>query len=65
MSEKIQWLISAFGLLLVMEGLMPFTTPRLWRQTMQQILSLSNVSIRTFGLVLMLVGTGIIWLIHQ
>jgi uncharacterized protein len=48
--------VMAFALMLVLEGLLPFLAPALWRDTFRRILQLSDGQIRFFGLASMLVG---------
>jgi hypothetical protein len=48
------WL--AFALTLVIEGLMPFLAPRVWRETFRRVTELSDGQIRFIGLTSMLVG---------
>lgn len=57
-------LLSAICLVFVFEGLLPFLAPRLWRRAMQQMLIQSDSSLRVFGLVSMLSGLGLLYLIH-
>jgi uncharacterized protein YjeT (DUF2065 family) len=52
---------TAFGLMLVFEGVMPFVSPEGWRNKMMQILSLHNGQIRFFGLACVLAGVLILW----
>ena len=40
----------AFALMLIIEGLLPFLAPNLWRDTFRRILLLSDGQIRFFGL---------------
>jgi uncharacterized protein len=47
---------SAFALVLVVEGLLPFFSPRLWRQMFEQALQLSDGQLRFIGLSSMLLG---------
>ena len=49
-------LLMAFALMLVLEGLLPFLAPALWRDTFRRILEFSDGQIRFFGLASMLVG---------
>jgi len=49
-------LLMAFALMLVLEGLLPFIAPALWRDTFRRILALSDGQIRFFGLASMTVG---------
>ena len=55
-------LLIALGLVFVMEGFTPFLAPRFWRHMMQQMLMQTDRSLRTFGLVSMLIGLGILYL---
>ena len=48
--------LMALALMLVVEGLLPFLAPRLWRDTFQRILKMSDGQIRFFGLSSMLAG---------
>jgi len=49
-------LLMAFALMLVIEGLLPFLAPNVWRETFRRILQLSDGQIRFFGLTSMLAG---------
>ncbi len=49
-------LLLAFALMLVIEGLLPFLAPRLWRETFRRVTELSDGQIRFIGLSSMLVG---------
>ena len=53
MSDRL-WL--ALALVLVLEGIVPFAWPALWRQTMLRLARLNNRQIRIIGLASMLVG---------
>jgi hypothetical protein len=46
----------AFALMLVIEGLLPFMAPAVWRETFRRIVQFSDGQIRFFGLVSMLAG---------
>lgn len=46
----------AFGLMLVLEGLMPFLAPRIWRQTFQRMIAMNDGQLRFVGLASMLGG---------
>lgn len=46
----------AFGLAMVLEGLMPAISPRSWRQAVDQIGRLPDQSVRRFGVVLIVAG---------
>ena len=47
--------LMAFALMLVIEGLLPFLAPTLWRETFRRITQMSDGQIRFFGLSSMIV----------
>jgi uncharacterized protein len=49
-------LLGALGLMLVLEGVLPFLSPGSWRQVFMRILGLSDGQIRFVGLSCMIVG---------
>ena len=49
-------LLMALALMLVIEGLLPFLAPRLWRETFRRLMLLTDGQIRFFGLTSMLAG---------
>ena len=49
-------LLAAFALYLVIEGLLPFISPRNWKQSIEMIAQLSDSQLRVFGLVSMVAG---------
>ena len=49
-------LLLAFALMLVIEGVMPFVVPRVWRETFRRVTELSDGQIRFIGLSSMLFG---------
>ena len=49
-------LLVALALMLVIEGLLPFLAPKLWRETFRRLLLLTDGQIRFFGLTSMLAG---------
>jgi len=55
----------ALALLLVFEGLMPAINPAGWRRMFEQIMRLNDQQIRTAGLVSMVVGLLVLWLIQS
>ena len=48
--------LMALALMLVIEGLLPFLAPKVWRETFRRIIGFSDGQIRFFGLTSMLVG---------
>lgn len=53
----------AFALMLVLEGLMPFVAPAVWRDMFRRVIELNDGQIRFIGLAAILVGLGLFWLI--
>jgi uncharacterized protein YjeT (DUF2065 family) len=49
-------LLGAFALMLVLEGLLPFLSPRRWREVFERATRMSDGQIRFIGLVSMGVG---------
>ena len=49
-------LLIAFALMLVLEGLLPFLAPSIWRETFRRLIQLSDGQIRFIGLSSMLAG---------
>ena len=41
----------AFAFLLILEGLLPFVAPRLWRDTFQRLTALTDGQLRFIGLI--------------
>jgi uncharacterized protein YjeT (DUF2065 family) len=56
--------LMAFGLMLVIEGLLPFVTPQLWRDTFRRILQFNDGQVRFFGLASMCGGLALIGLAY-
>jgi uncharacterized protein len=52
----IETLLAAFGLMLVIEGLLPFLAPVRWRDTFRRLIELSDGQIRFIGLTSMIIG---------
>jgi uncharacterized protein YjeT (DUF2065 family) len=48
----------AFALVLIVEGLLPFIAPRLWRETFQRLTALTDGQLRFIGLIS--IGFGLI-----
>jgi uncharacterized protein len=49
-------LLLAFALMLVLEGMLPFVAPRVWRETFRKVTEMSDGQIRFIGLTSMLIG---------
>ena len=57
-------LLLAFALMLVIEGLLPFLAPRVWREAFRRVTELSDGQIRFIGLSSMLVGVVLLTVFH-
>jgi len=49
-------LLTAFALMLVLEGAVPFLAPAVWRETFRRLIQFSDGQIRFVGLASMLAG---------
>ena len=54
--------VSAIGLVLIIEGILPFLSPDLVRWYSAQVQSMDNRSLRMGGLASMLIGLGVLYL---
>lgn len=54
------WL-AALGLMLVLEGIMPFLFPSAWRETLRKVAQFQDGQTRFIGLTLMLSGLLLIY----
>jgi uncharacterized protein YjeT (DUF2065 family) len=52
-------LLLAFALMLVLEGVLPFAAPRVWRETFRRITEMNDGQLRFIGMTSMLVGVVI------
>ncbi len=57
-------LLTAFALMLVLEGVVPFVAPAVWRETSQRLIQSSDGQIRFVGLASMLAGV-ILFMVFQ
>jgi uncharacterized protein YjeT (DUF2065 family) len=55
-------LIAALALMLVIEGILPFTAPKLWRETFRTLTEMSDGQIRFAGLISMAIGLVVLFL---
>ena len=56
--------VAAIALMLVIEGILPFTSPRLWRDVFRKLTEMTDGQIRFAGLSSMMVGLVILFLAH-
>ena len=57
-------LLLAFGLMLVLEGILPLLAPKAWRETFQRMIALKDGQLRFVGLISMLIGLLLILIVH-
>lgn len=55
-----QQLLIAFGLLLILEGLLPFLAPERWQRLVEILAAMDPAQIRLAGLVSMLLGLTLV-----
>ena len=59
-----QELLLAFGLMLILEGIMPFLYPRRWQKMVEMLAQMDPSSMRMAGLASMVMGLVIIYLVR-
>ncbi|MEO8992542.1 MAG: DUF2065 domain-containing protein [Nitrosospira sp.] len=57
-------LLMAFALMLVLEGLFPFLTPGIWRETFRKLTDVDDGQLRFIGLTSMLAGLLLLYLVN-
>jgi len=57
-------MIPALALVLVIEGLLPFLSPRSWREAMSQAAQMPDNILRSLGFVSMMVGVIILYFVR-
>ncbi len=55
-------LLTAFALMLVIEGVLPFLVPTLWRDTFRRLTEMTDGQIRFIGLTSMVAGLLLLFL---
>jgi uncharacterized protein YjeT (DUF2065 family) len=56
---------AAFALVLVIEGLLPFVAPRVWRDSFQKLVLLTDGQLRFIGLLSIALGLIGYWLVRH
>ncbi|MCU0772980.1 MAG: DUF2065 domain-containing protein [Ideonella sp.] len=59
-----EWLIGAFALMLVLEGLLPFFSPSTWREVFSRALAMTDGQLRFVGLASVLAGLALLLLVR-
>ncbi len=57
-------ILTALALVLVIEGLLPFASPGRYRQMVAEIVRLSDNHIRIVGLIVILVGLAMLYVVR-
>ena len=57
-------LARAFCLMLILEGIIPFLYPARWRNLAISLAQVSEKQLRVFGLISMLLGLGMLYLMN-
>ncbi|MEY4598640.1 MAG: hypothetical protein RLZZ445_1437 [Pseudomonadota bacterium] len=57
-------LLTAFALMLVIEGLMPFLVPGAWRETFRRLIEMNDGQLRFVGLSSMLAGLLLLYFLR-
>jgi uncharacterized protein YjeT (DUF2065 family) len=55
-------ILTALGLMLIFEGLLPFIAPQAWRETFKRMIQLKDGQLRFVGLLSIIGGLLLIWL---
>ena len=58
-------LLTAFALMLIIEGILPFLMPVLWRETFRRLIAMSDGQIRFIGLTSMLAGLLLLLIVRH
>lgn len=58
-------LLSALALMLVLEGLLPFASPGLFRRLLLQAAQMDSLGLRVSGLLTMLIGVALLYLVRH
>jgi uncharacterized protein YjeT (DUF2065 family) len=56
---------AAFGLMLVLEGIMPFALPSAWRSVLRKVADLQDGQLRFIGLSMMLTGILVVYVVRE
>jgi uncharacterized protein YjeT (DUF2065 family) len=54
---------AAFALVLVVEGLLPLVAPKVWRDSFQKLVALTDGQLRFIGLISIVMGLAAYWLV--
>jgi uncharacterized protein YjeT (DUF2065 family) len=57
-------LLTAFALVLIIEGILPFLIPGLWREAFRRLTEMSDGQVRFLGLSSMVAGVLLLYLVR-
>lgn len=57
-------LLAALALVMVIEGILPFIAPSVWRDAMQRLSEAGDQQLRVMALTSMVLGVGLLYLIR-
>jgi uncharacterized protein YjeT (DUF2065 family) len=57
-------LLAAIALMLIIEGILPFLMPAVWRDTFRKLIEMSDGQIRFIGLTSMLAGVVLLYFVR-
>jgi uncharacterized protein YjeT (DUF2065 family) len=58
-------LLVALAIVMILEGALPFVSPRLWRDTFSKLIELSDGQIRFVGLIAIVVGVVVLLILRN
>jgi uncharacterized protein YjeT (DUF2065 family) len=58
-------LFAGVAFYLILEGLLPFASPRKWRQGLAALATLNDAQLRSFGLTIVIVGLIVLYLVRS
>ncbi|QID18574.1 DUF2065 domain-containing protein [Nitrogeniibacter mangrovi] len=58
-------LLTALALMLIIEGILPFVAPSMWRETFARLVRMADGQIRFIGLSSMLVGLILLFILSH
>ncbi len=58
-------LMFAFALVLLLEGILPFAAPRMWRTTFRRLAEMQDGQVRFLGLLSLAAGLLVLWLARR
>lgn len=56
-------MLAGLALMLILEGVLPFLAPRIWRETFRRVIELSDGQLRFVGLASILIGVALFFMV--